>query len=124
MQHVKKYGQHAMAGLASFLIMAGTFIIVHMLILQRYYTGVDISPGAPYILFLLLAMLVFFIVELNRCIEQSSIAIGLVMAVLLSLPFLFAQVAWSVSWAVVGLSIVANMVALPLASYVFVLMRE
>ena len=116
------------AGLAAFVIIIGTNAIVHEYILRGAYNALGdfvlTSAASNSVFFLVMAMLTFFIVELNRHLKDSSIAIGLVVSVIYSLPILLFQFFFAIPIMLTVWTILANVFSITLASYVYELIRK
>ena len=124
----KRNWKKALAVITSFLILAGTGIIVNVLILGNQWellkdAGIFApNPAEPQIYFIVIAALVFFIVELNRKIANSSVAIGLVLSIVFSLPTLLDAYYYPIGIMIPLVTIIGNLFSITLASYVFDMM--
>ncbi len=116
------------AVIAAFVIMLGTNIIVHEYILQGAYESlgsfVATNGASNYVFFLVMVMLTFFIVELNRHLQESAIAIGLVVSIIFSLPVLLMQFFFAIPVMLTVWSILASVFGITLASYVYDMIRK
>jgi len=105
-----------------FIILLGAGMITNLIILRNAYSGLDflrISAFAPVMYVFALAFLSFLIFELNRKIPNSSVAIGLVLAFVISLPYLLFQFSFAVPASITVWNVVNNFFSIILASYVF-----
>jgi len=116
------------AVLATFVMIIGTNVIVHEYILKGAYATmgdiISISNGSQWVFFLVMVMITFFIVELNRHLKESSIAIGLVVSIIFSLPTLLNQFYFAIPAMVTVWTILANVFSITLGSYVYDLIRK
>lgn len=104
-----------------FLIMLGAGIIVNAVFLSsKYSTNIfTINPVNTLAYIFALAFITFLIYELNQKIQNSGAAIGLVLALVLSLPLIIAAASISIPTSIVTWNIFNNLFSITLASYVF-----
>lgn len=131
-RHVKpaKLVKRSVSLITTFLVLAGCGFITNKFILQPEWVVLAesgfLTPSviAMPIYLLILAMLTFLIYELNRKISDSSIAIGVLLATVMSLPELFFVSFYAIPVQVTIWTIINNYVALTLASYVYGILKE
>jgi len=118
----KRIFKKNIAIITSFLIMVGAEIIVRMVLLKNAFESLPFySPSNSLLLLyvLTLAILTFLIYQLNTRIPKSSIAIGLILATVISLPELIYQVNFTFPLSITILTILNDYFSITLASYVF-----
>ncbi len=124
----KRLFKRIMSVLTAFLILAGSGIIVNMLIIAGKWEEMSemgfVSQSAMSlpVYFLVLATIAFLIYELNKNLQNSAVAIGLVLALMMSLPELINSVYYVIPLSVTVWTIANNFFSITLASYVFYMM--
>ena len=114
--------KRTIAFLTAFIIVAGSSALIKYLIVDKYISGMTFivqTPLAKPVFFLAMAMVVFLIFELNKRIQNSSVAIGLVIATIMSLPELVNGFYYAIPLPVTICTIAGYFISIPIASYVF-----
>tara|TARA_Y100000310_G_C20444258_1_gene697568 strand:+ start:416 stop:763 length:348 start_codon:yes stop_codon:yes gene_type:complete len=99
-------------------------VVVFLILGATQFFLIDMFGNAPlqdaflYGLFVVF-MLTFLVAELNRKIQKSGVAIGLVLALAYSLPTLLRFAYYGMPVKETQFMVVAYLVALPLSSYIF-----
>ncbi|MBT3304646.1 hypothetical protein HN592_02170 [Candidatus Woesearchaeota archaeon] len=108
--------------LTPFLILLGSGIIVNLLLLKNAFDSIEflsVSSSTPIFYIFILAFLTFLIYELNRKLQNSGAAIGLLLAIVISLPIILFQFIYVLPVSITVWNVINNLFSLTLASYVF-----